>query len=100
QRPSTRRSVIVANPIRVEFPAVPALRVNIVGMLVLFVSLAVGWGLMVLIDNPVPLVIMAVVGVIGMQAPRVAQQWERAIVLRLGKFVGLQGPGLFWIVPF
>ena len=35
-----------------------------------------------------------------MQSPRVAQQWERAVVLRLGKFVGLRGPGLFWIVPF
>ena len=33
-------------------------------------------------------------------SPRVAQQWERAVVLRLGRFVGLQGPGLFWIVPF
>ena len=35
-----------------------------------------------------------------MQAPRVAQQWERAVVLRLGRFIGLRGPGLFWIVPF
>jgi regulator of protease activity HflC (stomatin/prohibitin superfamily) len=35
-----------------------------------------------------------------MQAPRVARQWERAVVLRLGRFVGLRGPGLFWIVPF
>ena len=35
-----------------------------------------------------------------MQSPRVAQQWERAIVLRLGRFIGLRGPGLFWIVPF
>ena len=35
-----------------------------------------------------------------MQAPRVAQQWERAVVLRLGRFVGLRGPGLFWLVPF
>jgi hypothetical protein len=32
-------------------------------------------------------------------APRIASQWERAVVLRLGKFVGLRGPGLFWIVP-
>jgi regulator of protease activity HflC (stomatin/prohibitin superfamily) len=32
-------------------------------------------------------------------SPRVATQWERAVVLRLGKFVGLRGPGLFWIVP-
>ena len=43
---------------------------------------------------------MAVVGVVAMQSPRIAQQWERAIVLRLGRFIGLQGPGLFWIVPF
>jgi regulator of protease activity HflC (stomatin/prohibitin superfamily) len=35
-----------------------------------------------------------------MQSPRVAKQWERAVVLRLGRFVGLRGPGLFWVVPF
>src|SRR4029077_17574282 len=34
------------------------------------------------------------------QAPRVAKQWERAIVLRLGQYVGLRGPGLFWVIPF
>lgn len=32
-------------------------------------------------------------------APRIANQWERAVVLRLGKFIGLRGPGLFWIIP-
>ena len=32
-------------------------------------------------------------------APRVAEQWEKSVVLRLGRFVGLKGPGLFWIVP-
>lgn len=32
--------------------------------------------------------------------PRIASQWEAAVILRLGKFVGLRGPGLFWIVPF
>jgi regulator of protease activity HflC (stomatin/prohibitin superfamily) len=41
-----------------------------------------------------------VVGFTLMQSPRIAQQWERAVVLRLGKYVGLRGPGLFWIVPF
>jgi regulator of protease activity HflC (stomatin/prohibitin superfamily) len=30
---------------------------------------------------------------------RVANQWEKAIVLRLGKFRGLKGPGAFWIIP-
>jgi regulator of protease activity HflC (stomatin/prohibitin superfamily) len=31
---------------------------------------------------------------------RIAMQWDRAVVLRLGKFHGLKGPGLFWLVPF
>ena len=32
-------------------------------------------------------------------ALKVADQWEKMIVLRLGKFVGLKGPGAFWITP-
>jgi len=35
-----------------------------------------------------------------MQSPKIAQQWERAIVLRLGRYRAMEGPGLFWIVPF
>jgi len=30
---------------------------------------------------------------------KIAAQWEKAVVLRLGRFRGLRGPGLFWIVP-
>jgi regulator of protease activity HflC (stomatin/prohibitin superfamily) len=30
---------------------------------------------------------------------RVANQWDKAVVLRLGRFVGLKGPGPFWIIP-
>ena len=30
---------------------------------------------------------------------KVADQWERAVVLRLGKFYSLKGPGLFFIIP-
>ena len=32
-------------------------------------------------------------------AVKVARQWERAVVLRLGRFQTLRGPGLFFIVP-
>ena len=32
-------------------------------------------------------------------ALKIAQQWEEAVVLRMGKFHGLRGPGLFWITP-
>jgi len=31
---------------------------------------------------------------------RVIREWERAPVLRLGRFTGLKGPGLFYIIPF
>ncbi|HEY5901633.1 MAG TPA: slipin family protein [Anaerolineales bacterium] len=30
---------------------------------------------------------------------KVASQWEKGVVLRLGKFLALRGPGMFWIVP-
>lgn len=30
---------------------------------------------------------------------RIAQEYERALVFRLGRFKGLRGPGLFWIIP-
>jgi regulator of protease activity HflC (stomatin/prohibitin superfamily) len=29
----------------------------------------------------------------------IADQWEKAVVLRMGRFVGLKGPGFFFIVP-
>jgi regulator of protease activity HflC (stomatin/prohibitin superfamily) len=32
--------------------------------------------------------------------PQVARQWERVVVLRLGRYQGLRGPGLFWLIPF
>jgi regulator of protease activity HflC (stomatin/prohibitin superfamily) len=43
-----------------------------------------------------PLVLL---GTYFMAALKMANQWEKAVVLRLGKFHGLRGPGLFWIVP-
>jgi len=32
-------------------------------------------------------------------ALKIASQWEKVIVLRLGKFIELKGPGLFWVIP-
>ena len=61
-------------------------------------GLSLWWG--VTTDNPAPFFVGLVVGFTLMQSPKVAKQWERAVVLRLGRFVGLRGPGLFWIVPF
>ena len=30
---------------------------------------------------------------------KISDQWEKAVVLRMGKFIGLKGPGLFLIIP-
>ena len=73
---------------------------NVVAITVLLVVLAPGVVAFILTRNPFPLIVAAVIGIVLMQSPRIAQQWERAVVLRLGRFVGLRGPGLFWLVPF
>jgi regulator of protease activity HflC (stomatin/prohibitin superfamily) len=75
-------------------------RVNVVAIFVLAVTLAVGLGVAIAFDTgPWVMVVAVAVGLVLMQSPRVANQWERAVVLRLGRFTGLRGPGLFWIVP-
>jgi regulator of protease activity HflC (stomatin/prohibitin superfamily) len=76
------------------------LGLNVVAVAVLLGALAVGGVLALALRNPIPLIVFAVIGVLLMPAPRIAQQWERAIVLRFGRYIGLRGPGLFWIVPF
>ena len=73
---------------------------NVVAIAILLGSLGLGLFGLIATGNPILLVAMTVVGIVLMQSPRIAQQWERAIVLRLGRFIGLRGPGLFWIVPF
>ena len=77
-----------------------AASLNVVAITVLLIVLAPGVVAFVLTRNPIPLIAAAAVGIVLMQSPRVAQQWERAVVLRLGRFAGLRGPGLFWLVPF
>jgi regulator of protease activity HflC (stomatin/prohibitin superfamily) len=79
--------------------SLPTPRTNVVAMLIFFASFGAGLWLTLGSRNPVPAAIGAAAGLILMKSPRVAQQWERAIVLRLGRFIGLRGPGLFWIVP-
>ena len=72
---------------------------NVVAVAALVFFILIGAAGAVLVQNPIPIVAGLLVGLVVMQSPKVAQQWERAVVLRLGRFVGLYGPGLFWIVP-
>jgi regulator of protease activity HflC (stomatin/prohibitin superfamily) len=79
-------------------PADPP-RINVISFLLLVafaapaVAVAVAW------NKPAILPFGIIAGLIAAASPQIAQQWERAVVLRLGNYTGLRGPGLFWIVP-
>ena len=75
-------------------------RVNVISIIILLASIGSGVAASAAQRSPHGIIIGVVLGVILMQSPKVARQWERAVVLRLGKYQGLRGPGLFWIVPF
>jgi regulator of protease activity HflC (stomatin/prohibitin superfamily) len=72
-----------------------------------FIFFAISILLIVLLDYleaGEPLIVgeMIVVNLIAVYllfAVKIADQWEKAVILRLGRFVGLRGPGLFWIAP-
>lgn len=71
---------------------------------VIFVLAIVGTGIMD--SNGVPetiaipfLIIMLLIGTYVLIAVQIASQWEKAVILRVGKFRNLKGPGLFWIIP-
>jgi regulator of protease activity HflC (stomatin/prohibitin superfamily) len=49
--------------------------------------------------NPVPLIAGVLIGFYCLFAVKVINQWEKAALLRLGKYAGLRGPGMFWIIP-
>jgi regulator of protease activity HflC (stomatin/prohibitin superfamily) len=85
---------------RSNVPATEMQRVNVVSAAVLITPLLLGALVTWLTFNPVGVIVGLILGLLLSQAPKVARQWERAVVLRLGKYVGLRGPGLFWIIPF
>jgi regulator of protease activity HflC (stomatin/prohibitin superfamily) len=60
---------------------------------------AAGLGLTVILGNRVPLVVGLLVGAYLLFSIKVADQWEKVAVLRLGRFIGLRGPGLFHVIP-
>lgn len=62
---------------------------------------AAGLGSLGVNDTVVGIVVIALflAGFYCMFALKIANQWEKAVVLRLGRFRGLRGPGPFWVVP-
>src|SRR3984893_15700056 len=50
-------------------------------------------------NRPAPAIAGLVIGLYFLLAIKVAEQWQRAAVLRLGRYIGLRGPGIFLIIP-
>jgi hypothetical protein len=87
---TTRGSSIATTP----------LSLNIVSVMIFLVCALGGLALTMALNSPAWVVAGVILGWVGSLSPRVAKQWERAVVLKLGRYIGLRGPGLFWIVPF
>jgi regulator of protease activity HflC (stomatin/prohibitin superfamily) len=49
---------------------------------------------------PVVLAVSVTAALAVLLCVRIALQWDRAVVLRLGHFHSLKGPGIFWMIPF
>src|SRR5438067_2051431 len=73
---------------------------NVVAVALLALPIAAGLAITIPTQNPVPVIAGVLIGLVLMQSPKIAQQWERAIILRLGRFDAMKGPGLFWVMPF
>jgi regulator of protease activity HflC (stomatin/prohibitin superfamily) len=58
-----------------------------------------GFGLSRALDNNAPLAVGLLVGLYLLFSIKVADQWEKVAVLRLGRFIGLRGPGIFHVIP-
>src|SRR5215510_14006609 len=85
---------------RSSVPASSAPRLNFIAALSFIAPVALGAVATLLTLKPFGVILGVLLGLLLAQSPKIARQWERAVVLRLGKFVGLRGPGLFWIIPF
>lgn len=71
--------------------------------LILFIAafclvMAIGWAIAGALTLLV-LAIAVVAGLLTIASCHVAQEWEKVVVLRLGKFNRVSGPGLFWTIP-
>src|SRR6266478_2061465 len=85
---------------RSNLPAPTAPRLNFVAVLALLAPVALGALTTLWTLNPGGAIVGVLLGLLLAQSPKIARQWERAVILRLGKYIGLRGPGLFWLIPF
>lgn len=74
-------------------------QVSGVATTLLLICVGIGFGATALTHSAIPAGVGVLIGLYLLFSIRVADQWERVAVLRLGRYVGLRGPGPFFIVP-
>ncbi|MGA2201368.1 MAG: slipin family protein [Terriglobales bacterium] len=74
-------------------------QINGVAVTAFVFCLVVGALLSVTMHQPAPIIVGALLGLYALFAIKVVQQWEKVALLRLGRYVGLRGPGIFHIIP-
>lgn len=74
-------------------------QISPVGIAALVVCIAIGAGTTAATGNPAGMIAGAIAGLFLVFSIKVADQWQKAAVLRLGRYIGLRGPGLFFIIP-
>lgn len=72
---------------------------NGVAVTAFLICLLVGFILSAVTQNPAPIVIGILIGLYLLFAIKVVRQWEKVALLRVGHYVGLRGPGIFFIIP-
>ena len=73
--------------------------INRVAVTAFVVCIVTGAIIGAIVRQPALLISGGLVGLYFLFAIKVVQQWEKAALFRLGRYVGLRGPGLFHIVP-
>ena len=74
-------------------------QVSRIGIALFAALLALGVAASLLLERHWPGWLLGLMGVYLLFSVQVADQWEKAVVLRMGRYAGLRGPGLFRIVP-
>src|SRR5438132_13788325 len=74
-------------------------QINGVAVTAFVLSIVAGTLLGVTMHQPAPIIVGALLGLYLLFAIKVVQQWEKVALLRLGRYVGLRGPGIFHIIP-
>jgi regulator of protease activity HflC (stomatin/prohibitin superfamily) len=67
-------------------------------VLILFAGAGAGLYFLGIVGIPVSIALV-IMSIFISSSIYIADQWEKAVVLRMGKYVGLKGPGLFFIIP-